>query len=127
MFLYLFFFWFSGRFPSFLENKCLHSCCCSASNSSQNPAFPFEELEEKLKLNLRIHKTGVINDPLGQTHSHASREHCFLLFCFARFEKWGRMDIICAETMIPLGGPSDSINKSCLIFIYYYIFQLMYF
>ena len=32
-------------------------------------------------------KTGVINDPLGQTHSHASSEHCFLLFCFSRFEK----------------------------------------
>ena len=34
------------------------------------------------------HKTGVINDPLGQTHSHSS----FLLFCFSRFEKWGRTD-----------------------------------
>ena len=29
---------------------------------------------------LNINKTGVINDPLGQTHSHASSEHCFLLF-----------------------------------------------
>ena len=36
---------------------------------------------------LIVDKTGVINDPLGQTHSHASSEHCFLLFCFARFEK----------------------------------------
>ena len=36
-------------------------------------------------------KTGVINDPLGQTHSHTSSEHDrFLLFCFSRFEKWGR-------------------------------------
>ena len=35
-------------------------------------------------------KTGVINDPLGQTHSQASSEHCFLLYCFSRFEKWGR-------------------------------------
>ena len=30
-------------------------------------------------------KTGVINDPLGQTHSLASSEHCFhlkfVLFC----------------------------------------------
>ena len=32
-------------------------------------------------------KTDVINDPLGQAHSHASSEHCFLLFCFSRFEK----------------------------------------
>ena len=33
------------------------------------------------------YKTGVINDPLGQTQSHASNEHCFLLFCFSRFER----------------------------------------
>ena len=33
-----------------------------------------------------------INDPLGQTHSLASGDSCFLLFCFARFEKWGRTD-----------------------------------
>ena len=25
----------------------------------------------------KLYKTGVINDPLGQTHSHASSEHCF--------------------------------------------------
>ena len=37
------------------------------------------------------YKTGVINDPLGQTHSHTSSEYCFL-FCFARFEKLGRTD-----------------------------------
>ena len=42
--------------------------------------------------NLRRNKTGGINDPLGQTHGHASSEHCFLLFCFSRFEKWGRTD-----------------------------------
>ena len=42
------------------------------------------------KLNLKLFKTGVINDLLDQTHSHASSEHCFLLFCFSRFEKWGR-------------------------------------
>ena len=48
-------------------------------------------------------KTGVNNDPLGQTHSQASSEHCFQLFCFARFEKWGRKDVqkTCAKTMIP--------------------------
>ena len=34
-------------------------------------------------------------DPLGQTHSHASSKHCFLLFCFSRFEKWGRTDNMC--------------------------------
>ena len=40
-------------------------------------------------------KTGVINDPLGQTHSLASSEHCFLLFCFARSEKRGWTDNMC--------------------------------
>ena len=35
-------------------------------------------------------KTDAFNDPLGQTHSHASSEQCFLLFCFSRFEKWGQ-------------------------------------
>ena len=40
-------------------------------------------------------KTGVINAPLGQTHSLASSDHCFLLFCFANFEKWGRTDNMC--------------------------------
>ena len=34
-----------------------------------------------------FHKTGVINDPLGQTHILASSEYCFCLkFCFARFK-----------------------------------------
>ena len=38
----------------------------------------------------RPHKTGVINDPLSQTHSLASSDHCFLLlFCI---EKFGRTD-----------------------------------
>ena len=36
--------------------------------------------------------TVVINHPLGQTHSLASSEHCFLLLCFVIFEKWGRTD-----------------------------------
>ena len=35
------------------------------------------------------HKTGVINDPLGQTHSLASSERCFLLLCVASFWKVG--------------------------------------
>ena len=43
-----------------------------------------------LQLITRCYKIGVINNPLGQTHSHASSEHCFLLFCFSRFEKWVR-------------------------------------
>ena len=63
---------------------------------------------------VRTDKTGVINDPLGQTHSHASSEHCVLLFCFSRFEKWGRTDgQTCAKTMIPTGrdfGLAEWIN-----------------
>ena len=56
-------------------------------------------------------KTGVIHDPLGQTHGHASSEHCFLLFCFSGFKKWGptyvRTDNMC-ENNYPLGWPSGS-------------------
>ncbi len=39
MFLYLFFALFSGFCPSFLLKRCLHSCCCKLSNSSQNPPY----------------------------------------------------------------------------------------
>ena len=48
------------------------------------------EIDPSFKFEQSNNKTGVINDPLGQTHSHASSEHCFLLF-------W----ITCAKTMIP--------------------------
>ena len=34
-------------------------------------------------------KTGVINDPLGQIHSHAVGNIVFSCFCFARFQKSG--------------------------------------
>ena len=66
------------------------------------------------------YKTGVINDPLGQTHSHASSEHCFL-FCFARFEKWGRTDRQHVRKKLSLPAvtvdwPSGSIN-SAIIFM----------
>ena len=41
----------------------------------------------------KSNKTGVINYPLGQTHSLASSEHCFRLkFVLFHFEKWGRTD-----------------------------------
>ena len=65
-----------------------------------------------------IYKTGVINDPFGQTHGHASNEYCFLLFCFSRFEKWGRTDErtygqhVRKQLSLPaltLGWPSGSI------------------
>ena len=59
-------------------------------------------------------KTDVINDPLGQTHSLASSEHCFLLFCFARFEKWTDERTTCAKTMITTGrdcGSAEWIKK----------------
>ena len=64
-------------------------------------------------------KTGVINDPLGQTHSHVSSELCFLLFCFSRFEKWGRTYVMNGQHVrkqwslptVTLGWPSGSIYK----------------
>ena len=65
-----------------------------------------------------LNKTGVVNDPLGQTHSHASSEHCFLLFCFSRFEKWRRTDNMCEKTMIPTGsdfGLVEWINKTGVV------------
>ena len=69
----------------------------------------------QLLLQINKYKTGAINDPLGQTHSHASSEHCFLLFCFSRFEKWGRTNgrTTCAKTIIPTGrdfGLAEWIN-----------------
>ena len=65
-----------------------------------------------------MNKTGVINDPLGQIHSHPSSEHCFLLFCFSKFEKWGHTYVwtdgrtTCAKAMIPTGdfGLAEWIN-----------------
>ena len=50
------------------------------------------------------YKTGVIKNPLGQTHSLTSSNHCFL-FCFARFEKWGRTNgrTTCAKIVITTG------------------------
>ena len=70
-------------------------------------------------------KTAVIKDPLGQTH----KEHCFLLFCFSRFEKWGRMyGRTCAKTMIPTGrdfGLAEWINKvQVTVYILKFHYQL---
>ena len=71
---------------------------------------------EKSKLN----KTDVINDPFGQIHSHASSEHCFLLFCVSRFEKVGtdeRTDNMC-ENNDPYGrdfGLAEWISISLLL------------
>ena len=72
-------------------------------------------------MKIYVDKTGVINDPLGQTHSHSSNEHCFLLFCFSTFEKWGRTygRTTCVKTMIPkavtLGWPSGSISNIAIL------------
>ena len=53
----------------------------------------------------KLDKTGVINDPLGQTHSHASSEHCFLLFCFLDLKSGDRQTDgqHVRKTMIPTG------------------------
>ena len=69
------------------------------------------------------YKTGVINDSLGQTHSLAGSQHCFLLFCFSRFEKWGRTygwtygQYVRKQWSLPavtLGWPSGSIKRESL-------------
>ena len=51
------------------------------------------------------YKIGVINDPLGQIHSHTSSEHCFLVFFLDLKSGNGRTDgrTTCAKTMIPTG------------------------
>ena len=81
--------------------------CCSA------------EWIKKIRGKKRTNKTGVINDPLVQTHSHASSEHC-CLFCFSRFDKWGRTYVrtygqhVRKQLSLPavtLGWPSGSINQ----------------
>ena len=61
-----------------------------------------------------INKTGVINDPLGQTNSLTSSKHCFLLFCFAKFEKRERTDgqhvrHVWYLSAVTVGWPSGSI------------------
>ena len=69
------------------------------------------------KINKPKNKTGVINDSLGQTHSHTSSEHCFLLFCFSSVDGllYGRTDGLktCVKTMaVTLGWPCGlSKNK----------------
>ena len=82
------------------------SCLC------QSTLLSYKKLRKKMKI--IVNKTGVINDPLGQTHSLASSEHCFLLVCFARFEKWGRTDNMCENNdpyrAVTLGWPSGSIR-----------------
>ena len=65
------------------------------------------------------YKTGVINDPLGQTHSLSSSKHVFTWNLFY-FEKWGCTDVrptyertTCAKTVITSGhdcGSAEWIN-----------------
>ena len=57
-------------------------------------------------------KTSVINDPLGQTHSLASSQHCFYPIFFVLKSGDGRKT--CAKTMITAGrdcGSASWINK----------------
>ena len=63
------------------------------------PRGSFQRLERRIKSFARKrsrkkNKTGVINDPLGQTYSLASSEHCFHS-CFVPldFEMWGWTDV----------------------------------
>ena len=54
---------------------------------SYSISHPYFKISFLFFVEFKGNKTGVINDPLGQTHSHASREHCF-----SRFQKFGRTD-----------------------------------
>ena len=67
-----------------------------------------------VSVNIKHNKTGVINDPFDQTHSHASSEHCFQLLCFSGFEKWGRTDGHVRKQLslpaVAFGWPSGSIK-----------------
>ena len=63
-----------------------------------------------------MNKTGVINDPLGQTHSLAYSEICFV---FLDFEKCGRTDGQHVQTLrslpaVTVGRPSGSIKFDVL-------------
>ena len=66
------------------------------------------------------YKTGVINDPLGHTHSLASSEHCFgLKFVFILKSGDGRTHerTTCAKAMITTGrdcGSASWIKKSVI-------------
>ena len=60
-----------------------------------------------------MNKAGVINDPLGQTHSHASSEYCCFVFIDLKREG-GRTDgqHVRKQLSLPavtLGWPSGSI------------------
>ena len=66
-----------------------------------------------------FNKTGVINDPLGQTHSLASSEHCFRLkcVCFARVWKvdvrtYGRTDNVCENNENKTGVINDPLDQA---------------
>ena len=68
--------WKKGKGGSFFEIK--HKSNFSSSNTQA-----LTDLGHTAK------QIGVINDPLGQTHSLASSGHWFVLL---DFEKWGRTD-----------------------------------
>ena len=59
---------------------------------------------KKSKVHSSLYKTGVINDPLGQTHSHANIVFCCFVFLDLKSGD-GRTDgrTTCAKTMIPTG------------------------
>ena len=58
------------------------------------PSPPFKISQNK------TNKTGVNNDPLGQTHSHANSEHCFsVVFVFLDLKSGdGRTDKLCESS-----------------------------
>ena len=56
-------------------------------------------------MEIQMHdKTGVINDPLGQTHSLASSEHYFLCLVLLHLKVGTYVRTTCVKTMIVTVG-----------------------
>ena len=72
--------------------------------------------EYRLLTYIIFDKTGVINDPLGQTHSCASGGHCFRLklFCFEKCTDGRKCKKQWSLPAVTVGRPRGSILNFCL-------------
>ena len=91
---------------SFLCNCIIIRRCLVKNRKSPSICREYERNE-------KIYKTGVINDPLGHTHSLASSEHCFHLKFVLFYYNLKSERIACVKTMITIGrdcGTAEWIN-----------------
>ena len=106
-----------SQLPGFVEQ---------AANCSFVVCLPPLLISHQKAVKIRKNKTCVINDPLGQTDSLASSDHCFLLFIVLLYWKSGdgRTDertngwTTCAKTVITTCrdcGLAGWINKTGVI------------